>query len=416
MKGAAIMEINLNSILLVISLAFMFSYQYSIFMYASNLLIGGSKNKALFVLLAAINTVLFCVYQLLHAPYYLIIITFFLALNIEFKLTSRANYIQIFCGTSIFVLHISAFITPIIAIFSNAVGVTPEELLRGTNYDYLIVIIACSFLIIAQEVVKKHIDNKSIQRVSTQGKYSVMLLVSVMLVVMFQIAHAFLLINDSLYIEQIVLTGAVSLGSLLVFYLFFLYAIGLINANLYKRYSDKVISEQKDISEKKETLTRKSERDDLTGVYNRRYVMQVLENLCASQDSEPFYVLFMDINGLKYTNDTLGHSAGDRLITNIATAIMCAIREDDVLARIGGDEFLVVASNILEQNCDTVIERIYDAIAERDKTEEFLVSASIGSVLVDDGMKKMGTSHILSVADENMRINKERFYKEREGV
>ncbi len=202
-----------------------------------------------------------------------------------------------------------------------------------------------------------------------------------------------------------------SLASLLLFYLFFLYSIRLVNSSLYKRYSDNAISEQEKILKQKSDLQRKVERDDLTGAYNRKYILHLLEKMC--EEESLFYVLFIDINALKYTNDNFGHTAGDRLITKISDSITSAVRAEDSVARIGGDEFLVIIGDLHQADFGNLIERIRHNIDVQNETEEFLVSASIGYVFVDSEIREKGSSHILSLADENMRKNKELFYEKR---
>ncbi len=125
--------------------------------------------------------------------------------------------------------------------------------------------------------------------------------------------------------------------------------------------------------------------------------------------------MFVDINALKYTNDTYGHKAGDRLILKITHAILTTVRENDIVGRIGGDEFLVVMPNVQDDDCSVVIERITQGIEQQNETDEILISASIGSIYVDEEVKKQGVSHILSVADENMRKSKALFYNKKEG-
>ncbi len=409
------MTVELNSILFALSLLAMFIYQFSTFSYASSLLVGGKRNKRLFVALAFVNTLIFAVAQYAQTPFYLIILAYLIVLSIEFKLISKTDFIQIICGASIFTLHISAFSTPLIVIFSNAVNIPPDILVSNTIYDHIIAIIVCVALTLAHELVKKYIDNTSIQRVTVKSGYSTILLASIILVVLFQVIHSVTMISDIIYFEQIPLSLTVSIGSLLLFYLFFLYAINLVDASLYKRYSDKVIGEQQKISEQEKTLLTKIERDELTGVFNRRYIMNVLEEMCKDESTdEMFYVLFIDINALKYTNDTYGHKAGDRLIIKIAHAILNTVREHDIVARIGGDEFLVVLPQFQKENHNDVIDRILRYIERQNETEEFLVSASIGSIYVDNQVKERGINYILSTADENMRKNKARFYEKRE--
>ncbi len=408
------MSVELSSVIFAVSLLSMLIYQFSIFSYASSLLIGGTKNKWIFIALALLNTSAFGYVQYIQLDLYLIIFIFLFALTIEFKLISKTDFVQVFCGAAIFVLHIFALITPVIIIFSSIYNIPPAELIKDTIYDNTAVIIICVILSIAHEVVKKYIDNTSIQRVTVKSKHSIILLCSIVLIVFLQVHHAATMMTDVFYPQQIMLSLAISFASLLTFYLFFLYAINLIDASLYKRYSDKVIGEQKKISKHKATLITKIERDELTGVYNRGYIMDELERMC-KEDTESFYVLFMDINALKYTNDTYGHKAGDRLIVKITHAILTTVRENDIVARIGGDEFIVVMPGAQSEDCKNIMERIMQCIKRENETEEFLISASIGSIYVNDEVKKQGVSYILSTADENMRKNKALFYKQREG-
>ncbi len=408
------MTIDLTTLLFLVSLITMFAYQFSTFSYATNLLVGGNRKPCTFALLAFVNTMIFAVAQYIQLPLYAIMSTFFIVLIIEFKLISKTDIIQIICGASIFVLHISALATPLVMIFSNVLKIDPIQLTSVSFYDHIIVIIICVVLSFAHEVVKKYIDNNSIQRVTVKSGHSTILLASIILIVFFQIVHSAIIVNDAIYPQQILLSLAVSFGSLLLFYLFFLYAINLIDASLYKRYSDKALGEQRKISEQERTLLIKIERDELTGVFNRRYIMNVLEELCKVDSSdEAFYVLFIDVNALKYTNDTYGHKAGDRLIIKIAQAIVNSLREDDIVSRIGGDEFLVVMSQFQDEYHDNIIARIKRNIEQQDKSEEFLISASIGSIYVDQQVKEKGVNYILSAADENMRENKAQFYKKR---
>ncbi len=408
------MRIDLYNTVFAASLIAMFTYQFSIFSYASNLLVGGVKNSKIYAGLALLNTTVFAYVQYIQLEVHYIIIVFMVALIMEFKFISKTDFVQVICGASIFILHIFSITIPLIIIFSDIFNISPAMLIKDTIYDHFIVMITAAVLTLAHQVVKKYIDNSSIQRVTVKSNHSIILLCSIVLLVFLQIIHSMTMMTDVFYSEQVMLSLAISITSLLIFYLFFLYAINLIDASLYKRHSDRVIGEQQLITKKKETLLTKIERDELTGVFNRGYIMEELEKLCAD-NTDSFYVLFVDINALKYTNDTYGHSAGDRMIIRITQSILRTMREQDIVARIGGDEFLVVMPNTIKNDCVNVIERIEHAIELENENEEFLVSASIGSIYVDDKVKEKGVAHILSVADENMRKNKSLFYEKRRG-
>jgi len=95
-------------------------------------------------------------------------------------------------------------------------------------------------------------------------------------------------------------------------------------------------------------LRHEANHDALTGLANRRQIMSVLAAAIAAQRSRPGHVaaIFIDVDRLKYVNDALGHSIGDRLLLSTARRLADSARPDDSVARIGGDEFLVVCSDV----------------------------------------------------------------------
>jgi diguanylate cyclase (GGDEF)-like protein/PAS domain S-box-containing protein len=99
-----------------------------------------------------------------------------------------------------------------------------------------------------------------------------------------------------------------------------------------------------DITSRKEvevTLRHDSTHDILTGLYNRAFFEEELERLAHSR-MFPLSIVMADVNGLKTVNDTLGHEAGDNLIRLAARIILRVFRAEDIVARIGGDEFAVL--------------------------------------------------------------------------
>ena len=90
--------------------------------------------------------------------------------------------------------------------------------------------------------------------------------------------------------------------------------------------------------------------DKLTGIANREAVMRRIEDRIIRQrrrgDGRPFAVLFIDLNGFKQINDTLGHDIGDRALAEIAHRLTSSVRDVDLAARFGGDEFVVVLEDV----------------------------------------------------------------------
>ncbi|HHU72687.1 MAG TPA: diguanylate cyclase [Clostridiales bacterium] len=99
-----------------------------------------------------------------------------------------------------------------------------------------------------------------------------------------------------------------------------------------------------DITEKKRTQDEYiylSYHDSLTGLYNRRYIEEELKNIDKPQNL-PISIISGDVNGLKQANDIFGHEEGDLIIRTTADVMMNVCRSEDIIARIGGDEFIIV--------------------------------------------------------------------------
>jgi diguanylate cyclase (GGDEF)-like protein len=114
---------------------------------------------------------------------------------------------------------------------------------------------------------------------------------------------------------------------------------------------------------KLETL---SQTDELTGHYNRRGFMALARRSMAycQRQGESFLILFMDLDGLKFINDTWGHDEGDRAITGLAEILRISFRGTDIVCRLGGDEFTVFAANAGPASLNTILARIDTQIQE----------------------------------------------------
>jgi diguanylate cyclase (GGDEF)-like protein/PAS domain S-box-containing protein len=102
-----------------------------------------------------------------------------------------------------------------------------------------------------------------------------------------------------------------------------------------------VVRDHRYKQEKQREIEYLSYHDQLSGLYNRRYFEEILRKL-DKETAWPLAILFIDVNGLKIVNDAFGHSAGDELITKVAHVLSRYKRSDDVIARIGGDEFVII--------------------------------------------------------------------------
>ncbi|MGM0651554.1 MAG: HD domain-containing phosphohydrolase [Bacillota bacterium] len=111
--------------------------------------------------------------------------------------------------------------------------------------------------------------------------------------------------------------------------------------------------------EKDEEVEYLSYHDPLTGLYNRTYLEE--EMIRVDQDENlPISIIMIDFNGLKMINDTYGHSAGDEMLISGANLLSQVCRDDDTLARWGGDEFVVLLSRTSEKDAFAISNRIID--------------------------------------------------------
>lgn len=148
-----------------------------------------------------------------------------------------------------------------------------------------------------------------------------------------------------------------------------------------------------DITERRKSEQRiafMAHHDALTGLANRATVTQKIDEAAARQRrwGTPFTVLLLDLDRFKQVNDTLGHSAGDALLREVATRLKTSLRDTDVLARHGGDEFAIIQSGEVDPGpaAAELAKRIIQIIAEPFSIEghEFNIGTSIGIALAPE--------------------------------
>ncbi len=137
---------------------------------------------------------------------------------------------------------------------------------------------------------------------------------------------------------------------------------------VFRDYTDK--------KEKQDKIAYLSYHDQLTGLYNRRFFEEELKRLDTERNL-PFTIAMLDVNGLKLTNDAFGHLLGDALLKKVAEILRNECRTDDIIARIGGDEFVILLPKTTHEETDKIVRRIYEA-ADRERIENIIISVSIG--------------------------------------
>ena len=152
--------------------------------------------------------------------------------------------------------------------------------------------------------------------------------------------------------------------------------------------TDLAISDIGDLRRAEKSLARMAFIDSLTGVGNRVHLERSLVNALSSiSDEKRIAVLYIDLDGFKAVNDTLGHAEGDRLLQAVAERFTQCVRENDVVTRVGGDGFVIVVTEVNDESglivmADKLLKSVSEPFVLASEVVE--VSASIGISITTD--------------------------------
>lgn len=160
------------------------------------------------------------------------------------------------------------------------------------------------------------------------------------------------------------------------------------------------ITERKEAEEKLRFL---STHDTLTGFFNRAFFEEVIEEF-KKDCFTPISVIMVDVDGLKEVNDNLGHAAGDKILKQTASVLLSVFRSEDIVARIGGDEFVVLLPGADSHVVDMAMQRVRDVLDQAAASMRGIgLSLSLGAATVDSPEK----------LDEALRLADERMYQDK---
>jgi two-component system cell cycle response regulator len=139
--------------------------------------------------------------------------------------------------------------------------------------------------------------------------------------------------------------------------------------------------------------------DSLTGLYNRRYLEVHLQKLLESNSDskKTICVLMFDIDHFKNVNDTHGHAVGDEILKTFGFRIKDNLRSFDLVARLGGEEFVAIMPDVTEEYAMIIAERLRRSISDvafkcSSDSGELIVTTSIGGAIIDSSVQSVGTA------------------------
>lgn len=200
--------------------------------------------------------------------------------------------------------------------------------------------------------------------------------------------------NNALFISIVLFTAAICV---------------LIGVAIFLVKQSEVMSRQNRILEKKLIrMTKFAFHDDLTGIFNRRYLEKIVEKENArvkhENNNQSIQTIFFDLDGFKFINDTYGHGAGDETLIDVARFVSSILRPHDIFARYGGDEFVILFQ---EKNIEFAKRKAEEIITLIEAIDTGYLNAKLSaSIGVSESKKDNILDNPIKAADAAMYVAK----------
>lgn len=180
------------------------------------------------------------------------------------------------------------------------------------------------------------------------------------------------------------------------------YSVVIIHTDITERKLNEL-----ELKKERKRIEYLSFHDDLTGLYNRRYFENEINRLNKSR-KVPISIIMGDMDGLKYLNDNYGHKIGDKYLKKVGETVNFATRSEDIVARVGGDEFAVILPDTDVDICEEICERIMNKCNEIELKKIFPepIKISLGCSTMKKECQDLNKIYI--EADQKMYKNKGR--------
>ena len=144
----------------------------------------------------------------------------------------------------------------------------------------------------------------------------------------------------------------------------------------------------RDLRQERDQALKSALTDELTGLGNRRYVMGQLNRMLGPDKAISLAAIMLDIDYFKQVNDTYGHDAGDVVLKHFSSQLVHNVRRDDIVGRMGGEEFLILMPGATPDNVHAALDRIFDTIQQANplpNVPNFRYACSAGVAIAKPG-------------------------------
>ncbi|SMF54808.1 diguanylate cyclase (GGDEF) domain-containing protein [Alteromonadaceae bacterium Bs31] len=161
--------------------------------------------------------------------------------------------------------------------------------------------------------------------------------------------------------------------------------LSLLNrSKAYTQVITELVTDKAELEQRSQVLQELSQLDKLTGAYNRSGIENSFKRIVSGQNSKLVGLIVIDLDHFKRINDQRGHDVGDQVLKEVVARLHEGIRENDVLGRWGGEEFILLTPNVSEEHVYTIADKLRGRIAEKefDVDMPLRVTASFGVTII----------------------------------
>ncbi len=331
---------------------------------------------------------------------YLIMLAFIAVYTIEFKLLFSQSYVKTFFGTISFALNLFAMRTILLSSISLIKQIPVSEAVQDVDVRLLVTLITLFLRPFTIRRAMKTINKDQIFMIFSNKNNLLFSLGILTLTFAYQLATSILLdvhttsLNITVYLLGVgIFCLGIYIGTMAHAYEFSKLHL---QQKIFKRLKDKVKKEAKQLKE----LKTAANIEPFTQTYNRKAAEEKLTAFVTAK--EKFYIIYIDIDGLKIANDKYGHEEGDFYIKAIAELLL-SIFSNEFVARMGGDEFLIIGTIDDEYEIAKKVLMCYENSKNIASNFEKPYETSISYGIVEANKRNtLSAQELLSIADKKM--------------